>query len=783
MGDFNYRNIDWEHLNSDFEGKDFLDIVQDNFMTQFIHNPTRGENILDLILGSEPNVVEAEEHIGKLGESDHDIITVNINLRIESKKKDIIINDYNKANWEEIFKVLSGTDWDKEMGHLDVVKAWNLFKTLVSDVCNKFIPQKKIKNRNRPLWMRQNVIRIIRKKRKLWDKYRQSKEHRDYLEFKAAEKKVKSEIRLAQKNFEEDLVSNLKQNPKAFYSYVRSKSKTKDTIGPLIDEVGTVTHDDKTMANILNRYFCSVFTREENIRATENNDSCKKLDSLKIQVEDVLEILGNLKLGKAAGPDGISTTFLSKCKHLIARPLTIIYNKSLTEGIVPQDWKSANVTPLFKKGSRQEPGNYRPISLTSIACKVLESIIKKGILEHINNEVPLNKSQHGFMAKRSCLTNLLEYLEKVTQILDMGGSVDVIYLDFSKAFDKVPHQRLLNKLENFGISGKIKSWIGNWLTGRTQRVVINGYKSEWELVLSGVPQGSVLGPLLFLLFIDDLDDSLDSFLEKFADDTKIFREVNNNQDRNKLQRDLDELMKWTTGSLMKFNIGKCKIMHMGSKNCKFRYNLNGIDLQEVSEEKDLGIMMNNNLKSGLQCEAAAKKGNQILGLIWRSFSQLDKNMLLRLYKLLVRPHLEYAVQAWSPHLAKDIIKLEGVQRRATRMIQGFRGLEYLERLKRCGLTTLKTRRIRGDMIETYKIMTGQEGVDKENFFRHPFRTSGRGHNLKLYKGKCKLDIRKFFFSNRVVDEWNKLPQDVVASKNVNEFKARIDKHFLDEGRL
>ena len=255
------------------------------------------------------------------------------------------------------------------------------------------------------------------------------------------------------------------------------------------------------MANILNRYFCSVFSREGSVGTVIRNNSGKKLNSLEIREEDVLEKIGNLKLGKAAGPDGISATFLIKCKELIARPLTIIFNKSLKEGNVPQDWKCANITPLFKKGCKQEPGNYRPISLTSIACKILEGILKKEILEHINNEVPLNNSQHGFMTRRSCLTNLLEYLEKVTEILDSGGSMDVIYLDFSKAFDKVPHQRLLNKLENFGISGEIKSWIQNWLTGRTQRVVINGCKSDWELVLSGIPQDSVLGPFNHFYFL------------------------------------------------------------------------------------------------------------------------------------------------------------------------------------------------------------------------------------------------------------------------------------------
>ena len=785
MGDFNFRKIDWDRLNSDNEGKEFLDIVQNNFMTQFIKVPTRGDNILDLVLGSEPNMVENEQDIGKLEESYHDIVTLDINLRTVRKKNVTLIDDYKKANWQEINKILAETDWNKELGELDVNNSWTLFRTKIGNLCEKFIPKKKVKNRNRPLWMKQNDIKVIRKKRKLWDKYRQSKDYRDYLEFKSAEKEVKVQIKLAQKLFEENLVKNLKQNPKAFYSYVRSKSRTKDIIGPLKDNDGRVIHEEESMTDILNAYFCSIFTRENRFDGSlvGNKYTGKKLGSLIIKEDDVIAKLGKLKLGKSAGPDGISTTFLMNTKHLISKPLTLIYNKTITEGVVPQDWKRANVTPLFKKGSREEPGNYRPISLTSVVCKVMESILKNEILDHINKEIPINKSQHGFTANRSCLTNLIEYLEKVTEILDSGGSLDVIYLDFSKAFDRVPHQRLIHKLEDYGITGNIKMWIESWLCGRTQRVVINGSKSGWESVLSGVPQGSVLGPLLFLLFIDDIDKSVNSFLKKFADDTKVYREVNCEQDRRELQMDLDNLGNWSENSLMDFNVGKCKVMHIGSKNPKFRYKLNDKELQTVTEEKDLGVLVHNTLKCSFQCDEAVKRGNRILGMIYRNFCLLDKDNILRLYKLLVRPHLEYAVQAWSPYMVKDIEKLESVQRRATRMIQGFRNLDYKERLRRCGLTTLKTRRIRGDMIETYKILTGKEGLDKDIFFKPPHRTLGRGHDLKLYKNKCRLDVRKFFFSHRVVDEWNKLPVDVVESETLDQFKARIDRHFLERGKL
>ena len=292
----------------------------------------------------------------------------------------------------------------------------------------------------------------------------------------------------------------------------------------------------------------------------------------------------------------------------------------------------------------------------------------------------------------------------------------------------------------------------------------------------------MLGPLLFLLYIDDIDDDLKSVLLKFADDTKIFREVNSLEDKEYLQNDLNMLQKWADRWLMEFNLKKCKTLHLGSKNKDYVYELGGSPIQSTGSEVDLGIVVDKSLKVGNQCAIAAKKGNAMLGMIKRNFNNKDKDSIVRLYKMIVRPHLEYAVQAWNPYLAKDISLLEGVQRRATRMISSFKGLDYRERLKRAGLTTLETRRLRGDMIEVYKIMTGKEGLDKDLFFKRAGRIS-RGHKYKLEKFGSRLDIRKYCFSNRIVDAWNNLPDQVVSSESLNKFKNALDEHFKAIGKI
>lgn len=306
-------------------------------------------------------------------------------------------------------------------------------------------------------------------------------------------------------------------------------------------------------------------------------------------------------------------------------------------------------------------------------------------------------------------------------------------------------------------------------------MVIKGETSEWVEVLSGVPQGSILGPLLFLIYINDIDLGIVSSILKFADDTKIYVRVRTSQDIEALRRDLETLCEWSEKWQMPFNIDKCKVMHFGRNNVEAKYCMNNFKLDVINEEKDLGVIISNNFKVSKQCAKAASKGNQILGLIKRTIISKDKAIIMNLYKALVRPHLEYCIQAWRPHLVKDIDILEKVQRRATKMITECRGKTYNERLILLGITTLERRRIRADMLEVFKILKGLEGIRGDSFFK--IRCSKtRGHSMKLYKERVNKDVLKYSFGNRVIDTWNSLPEEVIKSNSINSFKNRFEKY-------
>jgi len=267
---------------------------------------------------------------------------------------------------------------------------------------------------------------------------------------------------------------------------------------------------------------------------------------------------------------------------------------------------------------------------------------------------------------------LLAFLDKVTRLVEEGYDLDIIYLDFAKAFDKVPHQRLLIKLRNIGIRGCLLKWIDAWLSNRRQRVGIRGRFSEWSNVVSGVPQGSVLGPILFLIFIDDIDDDLISYILKFADDTKVYNTVMNDADHQILQGDLTTMETWSKKWQMEFKTVKCKVLHVGKSNKHFQYVLNDQPLESVTEERDLGVVITDDLKCADNCHAAYSKANQVLGMIRRTIRHKSKDILLPLYKTLVRPLIEYCTPAWSPHYCKDKILLEKVQHRFTRLIPGLK---------------------------------------------------------------------------------------------------------------
>ena len=417
----------------------------------------------------------------------------------------------------------------------------------------------------------------------------------------------------------------------------------------------------------------------------------RPLNSVKFTPDSVLKKLKKLNPNSAPGPDGIWTRIIHSTAEVICKPLAIIYTKCLEEGEVPPEWKTANVAPIFKKGSKSVAGNYRPVSLTCVLCKVMEMLICDAIVEHLKEFDLIRRTQHGFMRGKSTLTNLLMYLEELTKLMDQGHSLDIIYLDFSKAFDKVPVQRLLKKCSGLGIQGNLLTWIEKWLVGRKQRVVLNGEASSWGDICSGVVQGSCLGPVLFVMFINDIDNAVDvltSVLSKFADDTKWGKKVEDENDQKVFQEGIDSLMKWANDWQMEFNVDKCHIMHLGRENKKYKYTMGGQDLGTSEFEKDIGVLIKDNLKPSLQCAKAAKTANAVLGQISRAVSYRDKVTFLKLFRTYVRPHLEYCVAAWCPWTQGDKDILENVQRRAIGMVTNFKGRTYEEKLAEAGMITL-----------------------------------------------------------------------------------------------
>ena len=498
-----------------------------------------------------------------------------------------------------------------------------------------------------------------------------------------------------------------------------------------------------------------------------------------------MEKLSTLKDNKAPGLDSIHSYVLKACAHTLCTPLTMLFHQSLTSGDLPCEWKKAHVIPVYKKGSKFKATNYRPISLTSTVVKILESIIRTELFDFLLENNILNHQQHGFVCNKSCLTNLLETFEDWTSAVDQGYGVDVVYLDYSKAFDSVPHRRLISKLEAYGVRGNLSLWLSNFLTNRFQRVVVNGSQSDWVNVQSGVPQGSVLGPLLFILYVSNVPDLIESNLKMFADDTKIYSVIKSFHDSLKLQHDINKLMQWSSVWLLRFNAAKCKVMQIGNSLPASYTMYNGTtnvstDLELVNEEKDLGVWCTSDLKPSLHCQKAAVKATQVLGLIRRSFRIDSTDMFIFLYKMYVRPHLEYCVQSWSPYLARDIDTLEKVQRRATKHLRGLAHLTYESRLEILDLYSLYCRRQRGDMIETYKILKRHYDLDPSTFFTLNTATT-RGHSLKLFKERSRLLVRQNFFTNRIVNLWNSLPDFIISAPTVATFKLRLD-NFWKQSR-
>ena len=788
VGDLNFPGIRWATGGSDAKGRAFYDTVEDKHMSQHVEESTHiSGNLLDLVISSEDEVVRDVQMEGRLATSDHKLIEAELLLEVPPSQSSDHVRDYGRGDYAEMRRRAGNIDWANEMEDLSVEESWSFIKKNLSELIESLVPMKRKRSARAPPWMYGEIKRAIREKKKAWNGWKKSRRVEDRNVYKEWENKTKKLIRNKKNALERQVARDSRTNPKRFYSFINRARSSRSTIGPLNKDGVRVT-DPKDKADYMNEFFSSVFTRCNTPPPSKDPSGMNKLSDIEISEQKVIDAIDRSREYSAPGPDNMTNKVLIELKSELATPFAILFRKSLDELHVPDEWRLSNVTPVYKKGSKADPGNYRPVSLTSNVCKVMERVVNETLGPYINQNV-LNNTQHGFRKGRSCQTNLIEFFYQIGGWLDESQNVDVLYLDFAKAFDKVDHERLMVKLAAAGIEGKLWAWIKDWLSKRYQRVLVDGKSSCWLLVVSGMPQGTVLAGPLFTVFVKDMDEIVRAFLRKFADDTKMASIIRNLLDAERFQSDIDCLAERAKEWAMVFNLAKCKVMHLGRSNPRNTYTMNGTVLSETNEEKDLGVWIDSSLKPGTQCGVAAKTANQVLGLITKSFHYRTKNTLVPLYKSLVRPRLEFAAAAWSPWLEKDIECLEKVQRRMIRMLSNVRGTSYEEKLKDAGLTTLKDRRDRGDVIEAFKTMRGFNNVDKYAWFdipdpdqiRHSTRSTstinseGDGADRTIIlRERARTELRNQSYRFRTSRAWSLLPDEVRNTKSVNAFKNAYD---------
>lgn len=431
----------------------------------------------------------------------------------------------------------------------------------------------------------------------------------------------------------------------------------------MINEDGETLSNMQEIVNCLGKSFQKVFkdvgNHEFPIQNPKYNNMRFEIDYLEVFSRyNIEKLIKTTDKNKSIGYDNIHPWVLSECSDVISRILELIFIQSYKTGRLPVSWKLANITPIPKRGNSNLSTNYRPISLTSIVCKTMERLLKSKMIIYLNTNSLLNPDQHGFLNGKSCTTNLLEAFDSITETLNRGFIAIIIYLDFAKAFDLVPHKGLALKLTSLGFDGLIHDWIMDFLVGRKQRVTIGKYSSDWVDVKSGVPQGSVLGPLLFLIFINDMPELLHHLSKLFADDSKLLAEIKNELDLIMVQTDLNSLVDWSNNWLMDFNLDKCKVMKLvkNKKHTNFgqrqllekSFYMTDTDgnrhvLEETNFERDLGVYVSDDMKWSKHIQQIASKASSVMGSLKRTFSLWNVFTFKKLFTCFVRPHLEYCV--------------------------------------------------------------------------------------------------------------------------------------------
>ena len=595
---------------------------------------------------------------------------------------------------------------------------------------------------------------------------------------------------------ENQAIDKIATNAKYFYSYAKKSRQCKDKIGPIIDkESKEIIKDPLLIAEALQSQYCSVFSEPRECEKIENIESFFEisetdedwLTDINFTPEDVENCIKSIKPHAAAGPDGFPAILLKECNQELSKPLYQIFRKSIDTGEIPDKLKDAIITPIPKGGLKSDPKNYRPINLISHILKALEKVLCLRIVAYLEHNKKMNINQHGFRRLHSCLSQLIEHYDAIIEAVSSGENVDVVYLDFSKAFDVVDHNILLRKLKSVGIGGKIAIWIHNFITERKQTVSVQRKLSRSEKVKSGVPQGSCLGPILFLIMISDIDkDVSNSVVSSFADDTKVSHVVNLLQDCLDLQTSLNEIYTWSENNNMNFNELKFQALRYGRvheeiRNFKYKTPKNEEILFENSV-KDLGVTMSTNLLFRDHIETLATRCRGLSAWILRTFITRDKVPMLKLFNSLVLPRMDYCSQMWAPHHNRDWSAIEGIQRRFTSKINEVKPLDYWSRLRSLRLYSIERRIERYQIIYVWKILEGHAPNLRINKIQ-PKLSDRRGRycilpSLKHSACSAKIiTIRENSFGVHAPRIFNILPKSIrgITGVKVDSFKLHLDR--------
>ena len=602
--------------------------------------------------------------------------------------------------WKDVNKCIEITEWEQSFENKVIIGSSRVFEEKILKMCVDNMPKKMKERKNKIPKERKKMLNRIKMLKR--DKHRAySKEKKKIIEKKIieTEEKLIENRRREKLENEEKAIDCMKENPRMIYSYINKQQNRQKEIGPF-KRGNELIYDGKEICNCLREQYVSQFTNKSEI---ENEDlfedpDMDDLSEIEFEEKDIEDAIDELDENSSAGPDGLPAIFLKKTKKTISKPLAILLRKSLDESKIPEIFKLAYITPIHKGGSKQQAENYRPVSLTSHVMKVFERVVKKKIMSHIIENHLLNEGQHGFVPGRSTQTQLLAHYNDIYEALMEGKRLDTVFLDFAKAFDKVDHEILLRKLRQHKISGKVGKWIREFLKDRKFRVVANGCMSEEENVKSGVPQGTVLAALLFVIMISDIDEHTKScIVRSFADDTRVNKKISSNEDKVKMQEDLESIYKWARDNLMKFNEKKFEQMAHGSVgniNLEPYKSPSGEAIQIETTARDLGVLATDDLLFKEHIDKIVTSSRIVMGMLFRTFSTRDKDPMIKMFNTYVKSKLEYCCIVWSPVQQTYINELEKIQKTFTSKINGMEGLDYHERLKKLDLYSLERRRDR-----------------------------------------------------------------------------------------